>query len=105
MDGVDGFRELAGSILFLDPNAAQTVDEDYASNTLKKETWGDREDVLSSPASPGVLNTLARATRAAMKGQPTHQPGCAHGGCPGLPRQVGRYIHGRATRSNVPVRG
>ena len=70
VDGVDGFREPAGSILFLDPSAAQTVDEDYASNTLKKETWGEREDVLSSAASPGVLNTLARATRVALQANP-----------------------------------
>lgn len=70
VDGVDTFQEPAGSILFLDPIAAQTVDEDYASNSLKKETWGEREDVLSSAANPGVLNTLARATRAALEANP-----------------------------------
>ena len=70
VDGVDRFREPTGSILFLDPSAAQAVDEEYASNTLKKETWGEREDVLNSAASPGVLNTLARATRAALQANP-----------------------------------
>jgi hypothetical protein len=70
VDGAQGFREPGGSILFLHPSAAQAVDEDYAADTLKKETWGEREDVLRSAATPGVLRTLARATRAALEANP-----------------------------------
>ena len=70
MDGVSAFQEPAASILFLDPDAAQTVDENYASNTLKKKTWGEREDLLSGAAIPGVLSTLARPSRSALHANP-----------------------------------
>jgi hypothetical protein len=70
VDGVQGFREPTGSILFLDRELARSVDEHYTANTLKKETWGEREDVLRGAATPGVLSTLARATRAALEANP-----------------------------------
>ena len=70
VDGVAGFREPSASILFLNPDLARDVDDDYASKSVKKETWAEREDVLSGTADPGVLGTLARAARAALRANP-----------------------------------
>lgn len=70
VDGVAGFHEPAGSIVFLNPDLARDVDADYASKSVKKETWVEREDVLSGTADPGVLGTLARAARGALRANP-----------------------------------
>jgi hypothetical protein len=70
VDGLTDFQEPSGSILYLAPDVARDVDEDYASNSVKKETWAERVDVLSGAPLPGVLYTLARAARGALNSNP-----------------------------------
>jgi hypothetical protein len=71
IDGVAGFHEPPGSIVFLDPETAAQLDEDFASNRLRKHTWAERDDVLRNKSLPGVLLTLAHAARGALDANPT----------------------------------
>lgn len=69
-DGVAGLRHSAGSTLFLDPDQAQQIDEEYASSDYQKETWDEGLDVLRARPAPGVLFTLARAARGCLAENP-----------------------------------
>jgi hypothetical protein len=69
-DGVAGLRVPDGSTLFLTPELARQIDEDYASSGFRKDTWDERRDVVRARAAPGVLATLARAARACLDENP-----------------------------------
>jgi hypothetical protein len=69
-EGGAGVRFPASSTLFLSPEQAQEIDEDYASSGLRKETLEVREDVVRTRRAPGVLPTLARAARACLEENP-----------------------------------
>jgi len=69
-DGLHNFVVPPGSTLFLTPEVACAIDDDYASRNLRKETWSERDDVLRSAPGRGVLATLANAARASLATNP-----------------------------------
>ena len=70
VDGVPDLQVPASSTLFLAPELAQAIDDDYASRNLRKETWSERDDVVQSAPARGVLATLAGAARGCLAANP-----------------------------------
>lgn len=69
-DGGINIRFPQGSTIFLSPEQAQQIDEDYAASGFRKVTLEERQDVVRSRVAPGVLPTLARAARGCLEENP-----------------------------------
>ena len=80
VDGVAGFREPSASILFLNPDLARDVDDDYASKSVKKETWAEREDVLQRHRRSGRSRHAGSRRARCTPRQPGRESTGAHRG-------------------------
>ncbi|EAW35030.1 helicase C-terminal domain-containing protein [Lyngbya sp. PCC 8106] len=73
VNGVEHFKDPAINTLCINPEEEQEINNDIATSQRYKESLNERDERVNTKISPGVLRTLATATRHLLKENPQVQ--------------------------------
>jgi len=73
VNGVDNLQHPVSSTLFINPQQEQEINNEIATSQRYKESLNERDERVKTIRSPGVLRTLATATRHLLKENPQVQ--------------------------------
>lgn len=70
VDGVPDLQTPNGSTLFLTPEQEAEIESAHAGSRISKTTLSEHEDLVQERSLPGVLSTMAEATRELLEENP-----------------------------------